>query len=180
MEKIGIGVFAISSILGMLTGRINYQYQILKSQEIKEKELIILKKDEEEKKDEILPIWKTSRFQLENQILEADKKAKWIFNLSIALIVIGFFGICFSIYFAINNSNFNVALITISGAVITNFLGGTVMLMYKNSLLQLNKNIEILEKVNSVGMSLKILDTIKNNNRECSKTKLEIAKKLIK
>ncbi|MGL5755685.1 MULTISPECIES: TRADD-N-associated membrane domain-containing protein, partial [Bacteria] len=136
-----------------------------------------IKLAEKENPLKIGPIWELGRLELGENITQARKKADLIFYFSIAFIIIGFIGLCWSI-FLLFSSQINISILIAVGSIILEFFGGTFIFLYKTTISQLNKNIEILDKINNVGMSLRILDSL-DPSSEVFKAKIEISKLLI-
>ena len=68
---------------------------------------------------------------------------------------------------------------TIAG-IITEFLGGTFLFLYKATVQQAGSYTGTLERMNSVGMAMQILDTISESSRELKdSTKAEMVKMLL-
>jgi hypothetical protein len=59
--------------------------------------------------------------------------------------------------------------------IITEFIGATFLFLYRSTIQQATNHIKTLERINSVGMAVKILDTISVDSKKLQdETKAEI------
>lgn len=131
----------------------------------------------------ILPIWDLASNTLQKYYNKNIEQVNSIYKLSIAVMLMGFVLIVSiiisSIYFSINS---DFAVLGIVAGIITEFIGATFLFIYKSTVKQALEHSKSLEKINNVGMSIKILESIqteKDNRDELTKAKIEIAKKLL-
>ena len=74
----------------------------------------------------------------------------------------------------------DISILGAIGGVIAEFIGGTLLLMYKSLISQLNENLKILERLNFVGIGIKILDTIESDDKEeVNSAKMKLAQQII-
>lgn len=137
-----------------------------------------IKRAEKENPSKIGPIWELSRLELGENIIRSRKRADLIFYTSFLFIIVGILGIGLTILL-IFNSKINISILVGIVSVILEFFGGTFIFLYKSTTNQLEKNILILDNINNVGMSLRILDSLDISD-DVIKAKIEIAKLLIK
>ncbi|MGZ3643806.1 MAG: TRADD-N-associated membrane domain-containing protein, partial [Ktedonobacteraceae bacterium] len=64
------------------------------------------------------------------------------------------------------NTVFTPALIGALAGIITEFIGATFLFIYRSTVQQAANYMKTLERINSVGMATKILDTISNKSQE--------------
>jgi len=96
--------------------------------------------------------------------------------------IAGFIIIVLGIFMSYFGKNKDISIISISSGILFEFIGATFLLVFKSTFKQALKYTKTLEKINNVGMSVKILDTIESNNEdkaELIKAKIEISKLLI-
>ena len=85
----------------------------------------------------------------------------------------------FIIWYVIGKEQSTVLFGSIVG-VITEFIGATFLFVYRSTVEQAVNYTRTLERINSVGMAMKILDTISDDSRELrDQTKAEIVKLLL-
>ena len=141
------------------------------------------KTNAENNPSDVLPVWDIAQTTLVQYYNQNIIQIKWIFRLTLAVMIGGFCLICYGLFIVIsNNSSTLVAIIASASGIITEFIGLTFLFVYKSTIAQAFKHTSSLEKMNTVGMSIKILDTLKESNDDAKKlsdAKIEIAKLLI-
>lgn len=157
-----------------------------KKEEIKERKEIKEEKEEIKEKedknpDKIRPVWEFAATEMKEQMSILRNQATNIYKVSRNIIIIGFIGIVISFFYTLSGINSNAALLSVIASILIEFIGATLMVIYKTTILQLNENLKILEKLNFVGMGIKILDTMNQDQQaeKLNETKCEIAKNLI-
>ncbi len=122
--------------------------------------------------------WDLARTKLENYLDKNLSQIRTIFTLSIAVMIVGF---CFIMYGAVNSldeAKPGATLVTISGLII-NFLGASFLVLYKSIMSQAKDFVNVLERINAVGMSVQIADNIEQDPTLKDTTRSEIAKLLL-
>jgi nitrate reductase gamma subunit len=139
-----------------------------------------------EEPDKIEPIWDLGRANLQQYFNRNLRQISNIYWLSVAVMMVGFLLIMIGIAesFVVNvNSNNTVltpALIGALAGVITEFIGATFLFIYRSTVQQATNYMKTLERINSVGMATKILDSISDNAQKLrDETKAEIVKLLL-
>lgn len=127
---------------------------------------------------ETIKICKISQMELEKQFLQASQSSLLIFYISVTVILTSLGGLVYATNLALNKEKIDIAILMAIGSIITQFVGATFMYMYKNSILQINENIKVLEKFSKMGIALEILNTIEDCS-EIKNAKIDIAKKII-
>ena len=103
--------------------------------------------------------------------------------MSIVVIVVGFAITIWGISRAFTEPDkWPSSLIAASAGTITQFIGATFLFIYRSTLQQAVRYTKTLERINSVGMAMAILDTMSDDTdaRLKSKTKAELVKLLVK
>ena len=73
-----------------------------------------------------------------------------------------------------------ISYIGAAAGIITEFIGATFMFIFRSTIAQANSFMSTLERINSVGMGVQILETIPDEDRELkSATKAELVKLLL-
>lgn len=164
-----MGVFLFSAIINLLFFSSNN-----KSSEQQEE----LKKEEKEQPDKIKPTWEYGKIELMEQLEVTKKHIRVTFWCSIFAIIGGLF-LIFKITI-IQDLDRDISILGAIGGVIAEFIGGTLLLMYKSLISQLNENLKILERLNFVGIGIKILDTIESDDKEeVNSAKMKLAQQII-
>lgn len=130
--------------------------------------------------DKVLPAWEISRIHFESYIKRNLFQIRLIFMLTVGVMLIGFGIIVYGIYKAVNGIDFNIAMLTAIAGVITEFIGATFLIVYRSTLDQASEYVKMLERINAVGMSLKIMDLVSDNEPELkNKSLADLSKTLL-
>ncbi|MGD1857216.1 MAG: element excision factor XisI family protein [Leptolyngbyaceae cyanobacterium] len=138
-----------------------------------------------ENPNKIKPAWDIANSTLSAYFNRNLKQVDWIFRLSVAVMLLGLGLVGVGITLAYQKpESITVAIVGGIAGVITQFIGATFLFIYKSTISQANKYTETLERINSVGMAMQILDGIKESDRtdsaeELIEAKIEIAKLLL-
>ena len=103
------------------------------------------------------------------------------FSLSCIVMTAGFAVMVWGVWKAIELKSFSLGALTASAGVLTQLIGGTFLLVYRSSIGQAIKYTLTLERMNSVGMAMQILDTMQDQSDKdlVNKTKADLVKLLI-
>ncbi|MEM7346302.1 MAG: hypothetical protein AAF485_18840 [Chloroflexota bacterium] len=110
------------------------------------------------------PAWDLARVTLEAYFNRNLSQINYIFWLSVFVMLVGFGIIVWGISQAIQNPDtLLVAAITGIAGIVTEFIGATFLFVYRSTMKQASSYSATLERMNSVGMAMQILDTIPND-----------------
>lgn len=180
-----------NNIVILLTGGTGFIAFVLYSiciayAEIKEQEKneeIINKKEKEvsDHPNEPKLAWDLARIKLENYLNRNLSQVRAIFYLSVSVMLIGFGLIIYGTIKVYDSpDNFKPSIVVALAGVIINFIGASFLILYKSTMEQAKEYVIVLERINAVGMSVQVIDTIVNSEIKLKdKTKAELAKKLI-
>ena len=167
---IGMLLILIGAVFALLV----YLFQYAKDAVQKENKLVEVEKRVQENPKESQAAWELARIKLESYLDRNLSQVNAIFWLSAIVMIVGFVLIGFGVYFAYFNSiNFKVSILTTSSGILVNFIGGTFLILYKATMAQAKDYVTILERINAVGMSVHILDTLKDEDISESNLKQE-------
>jgi hypothetical protein len=144
------------------------------------------------------PAWDLGRIKLELYFDRNLSQIKYIFMLSVGVMVVGFAFVLAGIFLAFNPvvstgvvaadratvptqaTAVTPAVIGGVAGIITEFIGTTFLFIYRSTIQQAASYTRTLERINSVGMAMQILDTISEGSSELKdKTRAEIVKLLL-
>jgi hypothetical protein len=133
------------------------------------------------------PAWDLARVKLELYFDRNLTQIKQIFLLSAGVMIAGFVFVLVSIILAFTEIGRQNAAPSMTPAwiggiagVITEFIGATFLFVYKSTVQQAASYTQTLERINSVGMAMQILDTISEDSKDLQdSTKAEIVKLLL-
>ena len=159
---------------------------IVAIQFIRNEKEINAKIQEKEKEFEAHPensktAWDLARIKLESYLSRNIKQVRWIFFWTILIMIAGFVIIGIGIMKVYESpENFKPSiLVTISG-ILTELISATFLIIYKSTMNQAKSYVNVLERINAVGMSVQILETIDNGESDLkNKTKAELARGLL-
>ncbi|MCK5218563.1 leucine-rich repeat domain-containing protein [bacterium] len=143
-----------------------------RKKKIEEREKALEEMESKKWKDDVKPAWVEAQKTMENYHNRNFSQIKFIFKLSIAVMIIGFGFILYGISKGTLNS--------LAAGIITEFIGATFLVVYRSTIQQASTYYKTLEKENFVGIALEIVDTISVESKELKdKTKTEIIKSLL-
>lgn len=138
----------------------------------------------EDEPTQITPAWDLARITLEAYFNRNLGQITAIFWLSVTVMFIGFVIIVWGITQSIRSPELIAPAAIAAGAgVITEFIGATFLFIYRSAIEQAINYSKTLERINSVGMAMKILDTMPDETKDedlKSKTKATLVELLIK
>jgi MFS family permease len=155
------------------------------NQKIKDQETEIIINEQEKKvaqnPKEPKLAWDLARIKLESYLDRNLSQVKSIYYLSIFAMIIGFGLIIYGSYMSFQKiDNIQPAIITAVSGLIVNFIGATFLIMYKSTMEQAKDYVNVLERINAVGMSVQIIESIDERHLQLKEeTKAELSKKLI-
>jgi hypothetical protein len=167
--------FAILIFLGI------YAYQMTVEETAAKAEI---KKAEERIKEnpkEPTAAWELARIKLENYLNRNLSQIRWIFLWTVGIMIAGFTIIGYGILKVYQpSSNISAGIITTASGLIVEFIGATFLVIYKSTMEQAKDYVNVLERINAVGMSVQILENIsKDEIKLQDQTRAEIAKQLL-
>ncbi len=113
------------------------------------------------------PAWDLARVTLKSYFNKNLSQVSAIFWLSVVVMFIGFAIIVWGITQAITmRDNTLPTIVTGLAGVITELIGATFLFLYRSTMEQAANYTKTLERINSVGMAMQILDTIPNNAKD--------------
>ncbi len=178
------GYSIVAGIMGLIAGIIIlgiYAYQTnIEESEAKEE----IKKVEEKAKDnpnEPAAAWELARIKLENYLNRNLTQIHWIFIWTVVTMIAGFVIIGYGIVKAYSpTTHLNASLLTSVTGLLVEFIGVTFLIIYKSTMQQAKEYVNVLERINAVGMSVQILERIsKEETKLQDQTRAEIAKQLL-
>lgn len=171
--------FSVPAVLALLTTTVlQNQFRRRTQKTIAEAEAKV-----EAQPEKVKPAWDLARVTLEAYFSRNLSQISAIFWLSVFVMVTGFGIIVWGISQAVQSPNALLpAIISTATGVVTEFIGATFLFVYRSTIQQAMDYSRTLERINSVGMAMQILDTIPDETSESdlkSKTKAELVKLLV-
>jgi len=147
-------------VVGFVLGKILWHWGRITSIEERERIAIAESKAEAEP-EKAKAAWDLARVTLEAYFNQNLRQINYIFLLSVSVMIVGFAIIIWGILQAIRSPDtFVPAAIASATGVVTEFIGATFLLIYRSTIQQASSYFRTLERINSVGMAMQILDTM--------------------
>lgn len=158
-----------------------YIYRQTVEQVAKDKKYEEVEQRVKENPNETQAAWELARVKLESYLDRNLKQVRSIFWLTIFVMLAGFSLISFGVYTVIDTPDKVVAAVIASvSGVLVNFIGATFLVLYKSTMAQATEYVSILERINAVGMSVQILETLEDDKENLKqKTTADLAKQLL-
>ena len=102
--------------------------------------------------------FEAARTKIEYYMHENLRELRYIYRLTVGVMILGFVIIVIGAFPAHTASAASI-VVTISG-VLVQFIGATFLLIYKSTMAQAGGYVSILERINTVGMSLDLIKDI--------------------
>jgi len=171
-------VFGGSAVI-FLFGVYIYQQSIKES--AKEKKFEEVEQRAKENPQETQAAWELARVKLESYIDRNIKQVRSIFLLTVVTMIAGFCLISFGVYTVIDApEKISAAIIASVSGVVVNFIGATFLVLYKSTMSQATEYVSVLERINAVGMSVQILESLEvDEDNLKQKTTAELSKQLL-
>jgi hypothetical protein len=145
------------------------------SQKVEEAEKAV-----EETPGKARPYWDLSSARLELYFQRNLSQTRLLFWCTLSVLLAGFLLICYGVFHAFRGGNIEAAMLTAGSGVLTEFIAGTFLVLFKSTSNQASDFVSALERINAVGMSLQIVDSISEGNVELSnKTRADLAIRIL-
>jgi hypothetical protein len=111
--------------------------------------------------EKVKPVWDLARATLEAYFNRNLSQITFIFWLSVLVLIVGFGMVIWGVSQSFKNpETLTPAAITSAVGVITEFIGATFLFIYRSAIKQATDYLRTLERINSAGMAMQILDTM--------------------
>lgn len=113
------------------------------------------------------PAWALARATLEKYFHRNLNQVKWIFLVAVLVMLASFAVILYGVGLSMRRriSMEPSRLAALSG-VVTEFIGATLIRIYRSTMRQATEFMNILERINTVGMGVQILESISEQERQ--------------
>jgi hypothetical protein len=165
----GIGILSI------------YAYQVSIDETEAKAEIKKVEEKIKENPNETTAAWELGRIKLESYLNRNLTQVQWIFIWTVIVMIAGFVILGYGILKVYNgDANLSAGILTTITGLVIEFIGASFLLIYKSTMQQAKEYVTVLERINAVGMSVQILDTIsKEESKLQDQTKADLAKKLL-
>jgi hypothetical protein len=151
-----------------------------KVEEAQRVRIVSLEKKAEDEPDKVRSAWEVAQANLEKYFQGNLNQIRMILYVAVFVMVIGFVFVLWGVHEAVSSpEKVKVAIIASGSGVITQFIGVTFMTLYRSTMLQATQNMSILERINTVGMAVQILDAMKDEGELKDSTRVDIIRLLL-
>jgi len=176
---IGLAIALISVVVGVYTG-----LREAKSNRVVREKIEKAESKLEEEPEKAKPAWDLARVTLESYFNRNLSQINSIYWLSVIVMLVGFGILVWGIWMALSSSTVVVpaAIASVAG-ILTEFIGATFLFIYRSTIEQAVNYSKTLERINSVGMAMQILDTMSdkvNSDDLKSNTKANLVELLVR
>jgi len=147
----------------------NRKYRIL--QEADERRLQVATETAAANPNKAGPEWVLAGANLQRYFTRNLSQVRWVFYVSVGVMGVGFAFVLYGVYEQIALSALDPKHIipatwvaSVSG-LITQFIGATFMVIYRSTMSQANEFVTVLDRINTVGIAMKVLDQIPDGDR---------------
>lgn len=174
----------IATILGVIAGALALfitAYQKSNEETKREERILEVEKRVQDNPKETQAAWELARVKLESYLSRNLKQVRSIFWLTVFVMIVGFTLIGYGVFKIYENPEmFNASLIAAVSGIIVNFIGATFLILYKSTMSQATDYVKILERINAVGMSVQILETVEDEETKLKQqATADLAKQLL-
>lgn len=168
------------TILSVILFLIFYSFTLVQAEKETKKEIERVEERIKENPNESTAVWELAKLRLENYLNRNLLQLRSIFNWTMVIMIVGFVIIGYGIIKVYQGSYYiEPSKITILSGLLVEFIGATFLIIYKSTMEQAKEFINVLERINAVGMSVQIVDRIEGDQQLKNKTGAEIAKQLL-
>ena len=173
------GILAIVASLIAVT--ITIYQELLKKQQRSEK-IESLEEELKSNPNETKNAWELAKLNLQGYLDKNLRQVSAIFYLSLFVMLVGFAMISYGVYRAYENPTemLDPSILVACSGLIVNFIGATFLVIYRSTMNQAKQYVDVLERINAVGMSIQILESIDDSETELkNKTTAQISMDLL-
>lgn len=176
-ETLGAILGAIAAILAMGV----VAYQNLLAEQARQNQIAEVEERVREHPEKPQLAWDLARTKLESYLDRNLAQVRSIYWLTLLVMVSGFGFILYGIYQAFQSpEKLPVSIVASASGVIINFIGGSLLLIYRSILGQSKDYVTVLERINAVGMAVQVIASIPDSGSELkNQTTAELAKQLL-
>lgn len=111
--------------------------------------------------------WELAHVKLEAYIDRNLQQVKLVFFAAVGTMVAGFGMVGYGVILAWSRpETIKPSLVSAGSGILTEFIAATFMVVYRSTMAQATNYMNVLERINTVGMAVQILDSIPETNTE--------------
>ncbi|MGD9212512.1 MAG: hypothetical protein PVI90_17145 [Desulfobacteraceae bacterium] len=174
----------IATVLGVIAGALALSitaYQKSNEETKREERILEAEKRVQDNPKETQAAWELARVKLESYLNRNLNQVRSIFYLTVFVMLVGFTLIGYGVFKIYENpETFNASILATVSGIIVNCIGATFLILYKSTMAQATDYVKILERINAVGMSVQILETVEDEETKLKQqATADLAKQLL-
>jgi hypothetical protein len=173
---------AITLLITGLTAAYAYSLAVTRSKAAQLRDEVIKKLEVQVEKEpeKARPAWTLASEKLEAYLDRNLSQINYIFVATIVTMIVGFGFIGYGVMQSISNQGAtSISLVSAVSGILTQFIGATFMAIYRSTMKQATSYMSVLERINSIGMAVQILDSITDDDQKLqNNTKADLVKLL--
>ena len=182
--KVSVAFEVTSILLAFSTAVVTYYFGARRDEALDQLRQVRIQKLEqkvEEEPEKVKFAWDLARIKLETYFDRNLNQVRMIFFVAVAVMIAGFSFVLWGLKLAVQNpESVKIAIIASASGILTQFIGLTFMAIYRSTMLQATQFMSVLERINTVGMAVQILDSMKDTSSELKDlTRVDIIRLLL-
>ena len=175
-----VSVALIASLIATVVA-LGELYRDVKSRSLQEKKIEAIEVKAEKEPEKTKFAWDLARVKLEAYFDRNLSQVRMIFFVAVFVMMVGFGFILWGVSHGVTNpESLKTSYLAAISGIITEFIGVTFMVIYRSTMAQANQFMEVLERINTVGMAVQILDAIPDKETQLkNSTRAEIVSLLL-
>jgi len=121
-----------------------------------------------EEPDKAAPAWELAQATLDKYFQRNLNQVKWIFIVAVFVMLAGFAVILYGVAIAMRPDGVEPSRIAALSGIVTESIGATFIWVYRSTMRQASGFMRILERINTVGMAIQVLDSMPGGGVEGS------------
>jgi hypothetical protein len=151
-----LGTFALAASLFWWTDK-----RLQASRERAEHRLAEAKREADANPERARFAWNLARVKLEAYFDRNLVQVNLVFWVAVFVMTVGFSFVLWGVILSFHQPKFTpTSIVAAVSGIITQFIGATFMVIYRSTMTQANEFMTVLERINSVGMAIQVLDSL--------------------
>jgi hypothetical protein len=157
-------------------------YQNAKNRALATAEYVAVEQRARDNPDEPSAAWDLARIKLESYLDKNLLQVSWIYYLILLVMFFGFVMVGLGIWRVYQvPQDFPPSIVAVVSGIVAQFIAATFLLIYKATMAQAKDYVTVLERINAVGMSIQILESIEGTEPQLrNSARSELAKDLLR
>ncbi len=171
---------ATLAVVGALLIGIVCVYQGAVENDKRERKIQRVEQRVEQNPEETQAAWELARVKLESYMNRNLNQLRAIFWLTALVMLAGFGLIGYGVAKVYEGpENLQPSIVVATSGVLLNFIAGSFLVIHRSVMSQATEYVTVLERINAVGMSLQILDSLKDNQDLQQKTTADVINQML-